>query len=414
MKKILQINVFYDYRSTGRIVKDIHEELLKTNEFDSYVIYGRIKTTRNKNVIKNNTEFYSKFMNVLSRFTGIIYGQCFLGTKSLLRKINRIKPDLVHIHCPNGYFCNIPKLIKYLKKNNYPLLLTQHCEFFYTGNCGYAFDCDKWKLGNSGCGKCPQLKVATQSLLFDRTKTSFNRMKNAFDGYKELSIASCTPWLNERADESIILSNYKKMVVYNGTDINLFKNYNNILSLKKELNIPSDNKVVLFVCAVPQEPIKGFNYFLKLAELSLKDKKKYTFLFVGGDGKSHYLPNIINIGQINNSKELAKLYSGSDLSIILSKNECFPMTIAESVCCGTKVIGFKCHGPDHAYNPELAEFVEYGNINEVYFRINRFFNNIQSSRTEIEKKAHSMLSRTKMCQEYINIYNEILSKNESN
>ena len=411
MKKILQINVFYDYRSTGRIVKDIHEELLNDDDFDSYVIYGRIKTIQNKKVFKNNSELYSKLMNGVSRITGVIYGQCFLGTKSLIRKIKKIQPDLVHIHCPNGYFCNIPKLISFLKKNNYPLLLTQHCEFFYTGNCGYAFDCNKWKTGNGGCKNCPQLKVATQSILFDRTSLSFKRMENAFNGYKNLSIASCTPWLNERADESIILSKYNKFTVYNGTDIDIFKNHHNYDSLKKSFNIPEKNKIILFVCAVPQEPIKGFNYFLKLAEMAYEEKKNYTFVFVGGDGKKQFSPNIINVGQVNDSTKLAKYYSGSDLSIILSKNECFPMTIAESVCCGTKVIGFKCHGPDHAYESELAEFIQYGDINKLYSRINDYFERKEwNNKASVEKKAHDMLSRKNMCLNYIKLYNQILNK----
>ena len=38
------------------------------------------------------------------------------------------------------------------------------------------------------------------------------------------------------------------------------------------------------------------------------------------------------------------------------------MVVAESLCCGTPVIGFKAGGPETIAIPEYCEFVEYGDV----------------------------------------------------
>ena len=60
--KILQINATYDFRSTGRIMADIHKQLLKEERFEPYVIYGRGQKSKDKNVYKVVSNFYAKIM----------------------------------------------------------------------------------------------------------------------------------------------------------------------------------------------------------------------------------------------------------------------------------------------------------------------------------------------------------------
>ena len=42
--KVLQVNCVYDYGSTGKITKDLHEGLIKRG-IDSVVLYGRRQST---------------------------------------------------------------------------------------------------------------------------------------------------------------------------------------------------------------------------------------------------------------------------------------------------------------------------------------------------------------------------------
>ena len=200
--KVLQVNCVYKKGSTGKIVHDIHTELEKRG-IESVVCYGRGARIREPHVYKTCPEWYSKLQNLLSRFTGLMYGGCLFSTAKLIRTIKKEKPDIVHLHCINGYFVNIYRLVTWLKRSGIKTVLTLHAEFMHTANCGYALDCEKWK---SGCGKCPRLRRETKSFLFDRTHASWRKMKKAFEGFGEdLIITSVSPWLMERAQDSPIL-----------------------------------------------------------------------------------------------------------------------------------------------------------------------------------------------------------------
>lgn len=126
--KVLQINCVYDYGSTGKITRDIHKNLQK-NGFDSVVLYGRRQKVQEAGVYKTCTEFEAKAWNVLSRLTGQPYAVTPFGTLTLLHRLEREKPDVVHLQCINGYFVDIYRLLNYLKKNHIPTVLTLHAEF---------------------------------------------------------------------------------------------------------------------------------------------------------------------------------------------------------------------------------------------------------------------------------------------
>lgn len=89
--KILQINCVYKKGSTGKIVFDVHSELLK-QEIGSVVCYGRGEIIREPHVYKTCGELYSKFNNALSRITGLMYGGCFFSTNRRSESSGRSSP----------------------------------------------------------------------------------------------------------------------------------------------------------------------------------------------------------------------------------------------------------------------------------------------------------------------------------
>ena len=150
--KVLQVNCVYQKGSTGKIVYDIHR-VLQDEQIESVVCYGRGEKI--DGAYKTCSELYAKCNNLRSRLTGLMYGGCYLSTAKLIRIIRKEQPDVVHLHCINGYFVNIYRLITWLKKNKIRTVLTLHAEFMHTGNCGYSVDCEQWK---TGCKKMPPLE----------------------------------------------------------------------------------------------------------------------------------------------------------------------------------------------------------------------------------------------------------------
>ena len=394
--KVMQINVVYNTGSTGKIMCDIHSELVK-NGVESVICYGRGAKTRDENVYKTCGELYSKMNNLLSRFTGIMYGGCFFSTGKLISIIKKEKPDVVHLHCLNGYFVNIYRLVSWLNKKNIKTVLTLHAEFMHTGNCSHAFDCDKWL---SGCGKCPRLKAETKSLLFDSTRKSWKKMKKAFEGFDDLTVVSVSPWLQSRAERSPILRGLKHTTVFNGLDTDLFKPTQS--DLREKYNL-SDKNVVFH--ATPwfdndSNNLKGGCYVIEAAE-----KMPDTAFVVAGshpDGLS--VPeNVIMLGRVADQDLLAKWYTTADLTLLTSRKETFSMIVAESLCCGTPVVGFYAGGPETITIPEYSCFTEYGNVEMLVHNIEMFLKQTLN-RSNIVSVAKNKYSKVNMCAEYIKLY----------
>lgn len=403
--RILQINCVYDKGSTGKITRDIHNYLI-ANNIESIVCYGRGTLIKDKNIYKTCSELEAKINNLISRFSGIMYGGCFFSTNKLIRIIKSEKPDIVHLQCINGYFVNIYKLIEWLKRNKIKTVLTLHAEFMYTANCGYALDCNKWL---EGCGHCPRLKRETKSWFWDRTADSYKKMKKAFEGFeKNIRIISVSPWLKERAEKSPVLGNMEHRVILNGIDTDIFKHSKND-RLRSDLGI-SDEKIVFHVTASfndDPEHIKGGYYVLELAK-KLKDQP-IKFVVAGKYVLSGEMPeNVIFLGEIKDQCRLAELYSIADVTLLTSKKETFSMICAESLCCGTPIAGFKAGAPEVISLPEYSEFVEHGNVDALAECLTSAISRYEGQNLEISKRAQEIYSKECMAGNYMSIYEEIL------
>lgn len=398
--KVLQVNCVYGKGSTGKITQDLHRELQKRG-IESVVCYGRGERVREPGVYKTCGELYSKLNNLVSRFAGLMYGGCFFSTNRLIRIIRKEQPDVVHLQCINGYFVNIYRLVNWLKKQGIKTVLTLHAEFMYTGNCGHALDCEKWK---TGCGNCPRLRKETKSLLFDGTSWSFRKMQKAFQGFHEnLTVVSVSPWLRDRAIQSPILKDKHHCVVFNGVDTDVFHPYDTE-DLREKHGL-GDAKILFHATpcfSADPEHIKGGYYILRLAEmLSGKNVK----IIVAGDYTQgiSILENVILLGRITDQKELARYYSLADVTVLTSRKETFSMVTAESLCCGTPVAGFRAGGPEQIALPEYSGFVQWGEGTLLLYAIEALLKSIDSNLPIAEYAAQAYSQKT-MTEGYISVY----------
>lgn len=399
----MQVNCVYNTGSTGKITADLHHALLE-NKIDSVVCYGRGKKTDEKFVYKTCSELYSKFNNLLSRFTGIMYGGCFFSTNKLISVIKKEKPDIVHIQCINGYFVNIYRFITWLKKNKIKTVLTLHAEFMHTGNCGYAFECEKYK---TGCVGCEEYKNITKSILFNNTDASFKRMKKAFDGFDEnLIVTSVSPWLMDRAENSLILKNKNHITVMNGLETSTFYPHGG-QKIRDRHNL-SGKKFVLYVTpafSLDKMHVKGGYYVVELA----KKMPDVIFTIVGATDTYDNLPdNVINVGRVENQDELAKYYSAADVTIVPSRRETFSMILAESLCCGTPVVGFYAGGPESIAIDEYCDFANYGDTEDLARLIRARLKMEKDS--EISVLAHKKYDKKNLLENMIKAYYSLIGE----
>lgn len=398
--KILQVNCVYNTGSTGKIVADIHKELLSRG-VESVVCYGRGVKADEAGVYKTCWELYSKANNLLTRFTGLMYGGCFFSTNRLISIIKKERPDVVHLHCINGYFVNIYRLVTWLKRHHIKTVLTLHAEFMYTANCGHALDCEKWKIG---CGSCPRCRKETKSLLLDGTARSWRRMKKAFEGFEQdCVVTSVSSWLMERAKQSPVLGKLRHVTVLNGLDTDVFcPTEDSDIRRKYEI---CDKKLAVHVTpsfSLDPGHLKGGWYVAELA----RQMPDTIFAVVGCREQVEGLPgNVINVGRLDDQRELAAWYSTADVTLLTSQKETFSMVTVESLCCGTPVVGFKAGGPETIALPEWSSFVEYGNTDALKQELERFLCRDKDN-TDIAERAGRAYSSAAMTQRYHEIYTE--------
>ena len=406
--KVLQVNCVYRKGSTGKIVYDIHTELEKRG-IESVVCYGRGERSGEPRVYNTCPEWYSKLNNLLSRFTGLMYGGCFFSTTRLIRIIKREKPDIVHLHCLNGYFVNIYRLVTWLKKQEIKTVLTLHAEFMHTANCGYAFECEGWK---TGCGSCPRLRQETGSLLFDRTHASWRKMEKAFRGFGDtLVVTSVSSWLRERAEVSPILRDKKHEVVFNGLDTDVFS-YRREAALRAELGLGEVRVVFHATPAFTLAP--GHNkggYYIN--ELAWRLADKGVKVVVAGPYTEGVEPadNVILLGRVADRERLAALYSMADVTVLASERETFSMVTAESLACGTPVVGFEAGAPETIALRDYSAFVPYGDVEALAKNIERFLE-YPPAKEEVSSAAAAAYAKEKMAEDYIAVYIKHLNGNE--
>lgn len=394
--KILLLDVNYKKGSTGKIVYDLKNELEKKGE-EVLACYGRGEKVKEENVIKFAYDIETYFHAFLSRVTGLMGYFSFFSTRKLLKIIKEFNPDIIHIHETHSYFLNHIRLINELKKRKIKTVWTFHCEYMYTGNCGHAYECEKWQ---KNCGECPSIKEYPKSLFFDFTKKMFLDKQKAFENFENLTIVTPSKWLASRVKQSF-LKNKKIEIIHNGIDIEVFKP-RLFAHLKKRHNIKNGKKIILGVAPDIMSERKGGEWIVQLAD-KLKNED-YIFILIGVTDLNRKFPeNIIALGRTENQIELAEYYSMADLFVICSLKENYPTTCLEAQACGTEVVGFDVGGTKETVHYPNNNFVEYGNIIELKKKIELI---IDKPNKNIKNEFSSYI----MIEKYLSIY--MRGKNE--
>lgn len=329
------------------------------------------------------------------------------STRRLIDIIKREQPDVVHLHCINNHFVNIYKLVQWLKENRVKTVITNHAEFFYTANCSHAYDCNQWQ---TGCEHCTNYKQGTKSLFLNRTAESYRKMQEAFAGFCEDAIVtSVSDWVEHRAELSPILAGMKHCTVLNGVDVDVFK-LQDASDIYQECRQRGEKVVFHATAHFTDQPghAKGGWAVLDLAQKFLGEPVRF-YVAAGRQEISGSVPeNVVFLGNIKDQTLLARHYSMADLTLITSKRETFSMPCAESLCCGTPVVGFKAGAPETIALPDYSEFVEYGNMECLERAIRSWIARSDVDKQQVAGQAVERYSNKKMVQSFLEVYGELV------
>ena len=338
--KIVQINTTCGAGSTGKICVAV-SQLLSQHNIENYILY-----TQGKSSYPLGRKFsfgtYKKLQALKSRILGNGGFNSHLATHCLLHHLDRISPDVIHLHNIHGHDCDLTMLFRYIRKKKIKLYWTFHDCWAFTANCPHftLVNCSQWK---AGCSQCPQIRQT--SWFFDRSKTLYARKKKLFAGL-DLTIVTPSQWLADLVKESF-LKDYPVKVIHNGIDLEIFKPTQS--DFRQRYEIPESKSVLLGV-AFGWGTRKGLDVFVELARRL--DPEQYQIVLVGTDEKvDKLLPeNIISIHRTQNQTQLAEIYTAADLFVNPTREENYPTVNMEAIACGTPVLTFRTGG-----SPEILD-----------------------------------------------------------
>ncbi|MBO5066586.1 MAG: glycosyltransferase [Clostridia bacterium] len=353
--KVMQINAVYGVGSTGVIVEDIHNLSLK-NGIEAFVSYST--TNKNPADIKNGyvigDTLGKKIHALLSRIGGKQAYFSSFATKKLIKHIESIKPDIVHLHNLHSNYINLNLLLGFLAEKDIKTVITLHDCWFYTGGCFHytAAGCDKWK---ESCGNCPKKMQDTPALLKDNSAKILKDRKKYLGSIKNLSVVGASRWISEEASKTFVKEK-KIYTINNGIDTEFF------------VSTPSDfrkkhNLEDKFLIIAPAN-----KWFLPI--------NKKTFDFVSQnlpedsvivmlgctEGQKQGLPkNVVALDYIRDRDELRKVYSACDVFANCTREDTFPSINLEIQGCGTPVVTYRNTGAQETVDNKCSFSVESGN-----------------------------------------------------
>lgn len=361
MKKLLQINpVLRVSTSTGRIMQEIGELALQ-NGWESYIAYGKgrdgIKPCKSE-IIPVGGIYSTLWHGVQTRLFDRHGLASTHATHEFVRQIDRINPDIIHIHNIHGYFLNYRVLFDYLSQCGKPVVWTVHDCWLYTGHCYYYSyaGCDKWQ---TGCGNCPQRKDFPASLVFDRSKRNFEDKKAAFTSMPrdKFVIVPVSDWIRTEMSESF-LSEYRFRVIHNGINTDIF----NVCPDKEVIEKYGlkGKRIFLGVASIWSRE-KGLDDFMQLSKL-LNDDEVIVLVGMKEEEKKKLPRNIIGISRTENIYQLAQLYSVADAFVNPTWQDNYPTVNLESISCGTPVVTYRTGGSVEAVTDSTGLIVEQGDV----------------------------------------------------
>ena len=90
----------------------------------------------------------------------------------------------------------------------------------------------------------------------------------------------------------------------------------------------------------------------------------------------------------------------ADLTLVTSRRETYGMVCAESLSCGTPIVGFMAGGTESIALPQFSEFVEYGNIEALRQAITSWIDKKEQLTEQMRKKACVEYSDNIMAEDY--------------
>lgn len=404
---LLQINTTANTSSTGRIAEDIGRVALASGN-TSYIAYGVRARGSDSELIRIGESWDQKMHALKTRMFDRHGFASKNATVRFVQKLDRIQPDIIHLHNLHGYYLHVGSLFNYLVRQKSPVIWTFHDCWPFTGHCTFFehYSCERWK---TLCYDCPNIKGYPTSWWVDQSSRNYLEKKELFNAVRNLTIVTPSHWLANLVGQSF-LQDHPIQVIHNGVDLERFYPDPDVGQLRLKMGI-GNKKVILGVASI-WDKRKGLADFVQLSE---RISEESMIVLVGLDVKQlAALPQnsrIKGIARTENMEELRKLYSLADVFVNPTYLDNFPNTNIEALACGTPVVTYRTGGSIEAVAVECGYVIEQGNLGELLEKIGIICQNGQEHYRGIcRRRAIDHYDKNDRYKDYLHLYESLLAK----
>ena len=255
--------------------------------------------------------------------------------------------------------------------------------------------CDRWL---KGCGHCPKKKKDTPALLFDRSSQVLADRKKYLLAIPHLCVTGVSKWIANEAMKTFLKDTPNK-VRPNGIDLTVFKPTQS--DLRKRLGLEGKYIILGPASKWLLEVNKGV-----LRDFTQSMKPDEVLLLFGCVQKPKGLPDNVHIyGYTKNQKEMAQLYTMSDVFVNVTREDSLSLINIEAQACGTPVVTFDATGPKETVDDIVSKSIPVGNVELLLSCVHEI--RIKSSNNELSNSFitnHYEVNTN--YQKYINLYKQ--------
>ncbi|RHD33320.1 MULTISPECIES: glycosyltransferase [Collinsella] len=368
--KYVQINAYSGGWAKSIIFKK-HEELISQGN-ESWVFWARGEHAQDEHLRK--IAYYPEvcFDALQTRLDGKVAFHSRHITNRLLRMLDEIDPDVVHLHVLLGYYINIEMLFTWLSNHRCQVLWTLHDCWAFTGHCIHFeyVQCEQWK---SHCGKfsqCPQPDAYPETIRKGMESWSFEKKKSIFTMLPPERMRLIVPsrWLEGLVQQSF-LSKYDITVQHNQIDKSIFRQIDSCFKKNNGL----ENKTLILSVASKWTERKGLNDVIHLSQVL--DLNNYAIVAVGLNKQQikQAPTSIIALPRTDTVDELVDIYNAADVFFNPTREDNYPTVNLEAEACGTPVITYDTGGCAETICLEQSKVVE--SFQQAVLTIKNIFDN---------------------------------------
>lgn len=382
---------------------NINSQMLVQNKIsDDYTVIGPSSNLR-KYLINPLRPILD---HIIMKMKGVkaLFSSSYLPFSEVVSRINKIKPDIVHLHWVTGGMIRIEDVVKI----KVPIVWNCQDMWPFTGGCHFSGSC---KLYKEKCGNCPALESNKAN---DLSKKVMARKSKSYAKVQNLTVVGVSKWISSCAEESSLFSSRKIKNIPNCIDVNLFKPIDKNV-VRDMFKIPKNKKVILFGAANPEDERKGGKELFEA--INLLDLKSTVFVIAGSsrpEKVEYFRHPVYFISPLKDEVSLPMMYNIADVMIVPSLEENLSNSIIESLSCGIPVVSFDIGGSsdmiEHKKNGYLARKMD---VKDLAFGIEWILENDEYNELSsyARKKVLDDFDGEVVAKKYINLYNNILNKN---